>query len=327
MQSRTNRTLLAKLGSYDDKIAIRRDRHIAPSSPLTSPLREGITRSFSAWLITSCLLFQSLCSVSASAQEPQGSAVALPAVQVNSNIDPAEEASRMLSRNGDGSLPEAPLPQVARAIPPTEPFAFGPSAGTPMPQGPPDSGSGTSAGLDESNKLQGWFVGLGLASAFSGGITLYAAHNDHCSNPPCTSLRNTGQALIGVGAILIVLGALTWHHHPAQHREAAPVGAPPPTPQHGNTLPRAQAIGRNPSEATTTTIRNNTPYTLQVQIGVCPSCLSLTVEPGQNQTVNVNPGQYYETTQALGSNAPPYQGWQTYGAGTDWAETFYMTTQ
>jgi len=43
--------------------------------------------------------------------------------------------------------------------------------------------------------------------------------------------------------------------------------------------------------------------------------------------VNLNPGQYYETVQALGSNIPPYQGLQTYAAGTDYAEIYSITTR
>ena len=161
--------------------------------------------------------------------------------------------------------------------------------------------------------------------ALGGGLMIHSADSS-CQSPNANcSSKTPGEVVLSCGLALVLLGALSWHHRPAEHSAAAPVSAPPP-PQ-GNTVAPAQAIGRNPNGATTTTIRNNTPYTLQVEIGVCPSCISLTVPPGQNQTVNLNPGQYQETVQALGSSAPPYQGWQTYGAGTDYAESYSIITR
>ncbi len=305
-----------------------RNRRIASSSSLTLPLQEGATRSFSVWLITACFLFTNLCSVSLSAQELQGLAVAQPAAYVNSNGNPAEGSKGVLSRSGDVSLPEAPLPQIARTVLPGKLFAFGPSAGTTMPDMPPDPGSGQNGGSSSSNKDAIWAIISGAGMALGGGLMIQHAKDSSSCQPPNTPCSTTpGAVVLACGAAMMLIGALMWHHHPAQHPEAAPINAPPVQQPQGNTVAPAQAIGRNPNGATTTTIRNNTPYTLQVQIGVCPSCLSLNVPAGQYQTVNLNPGQYYETVQALGSNAPPYQGWQTYGAGTAYEETYLITTQ
>lgn len=174
--------------------------------------------------------------------------------------------------NGGSGLPEAPVPQVARAIPPGKLFAFGSSAGMPMPARPPqDSGSETNARSGRPNEIPGLLLFVGISSMAVGGIAIDAAGGGHTwGNSSPTALRHQGEGCLGLGAALTLIGVLGWHRHPAQHSEAAPVSGPPPAQPQGNTLPPAQAIGRNPNGATTTTIRNNTPYTLQVQIGVCP---------------------------------------------------------
>jgi hypothetical protein len=230
------------------------------------------------------------------------------------------DVSRSLMGKADSTLPEAPAPKNNNANPRNR-FLEASHSVIPF-----YSGQKMDSTPENSNTVQGWFIGIGLATAASGGLTLYAAHNNHCSNPPCTSLRRTGQALVGVGAIMAVIGLLAWNHHPSQRTEAHQTGGSEAQPQsqQGGTLPPARPIGRNSNGATTTTIRNNTPYSLQVGIGVCPSCFSITVAAGESQRVNLTPGTYEETVQAVGSSAPPYQGVHTYSKGIDYEETFFI---
>ncbi len=140
----------------------------------------------------------------------------------------------------------------------------------------------------------------------------------------CTSKKGIGLGLIAAGVAIVAIAA----SHPDKPKECpAPPIPPTAAPQAADSgaVPRAQAIGRNPSGATTTTIRNNTPYVLQVSL-TGPQSLSVTVQPGQSQTLSVAPGQYQEFVQAFGP-VQPLSGTQVYGRGTDWEQIFYIAPQ
>jgi hypothetical protein len=109
---------------------------------------------------------------------------------------------------------------------------------------------------------------------------------------------------------------------------AQPRPAPPPTPAPSPTtpVPPAQQVGRNPTGATTTTIRNNTPYILQVSL-VGSVTRSATVAAGGSQLITLTPGSYMETVRATSGNVQPLSGRQTYLQGFDYVETFTIVTR
>jgi hypothetical protein len=96
-----------------------------------------------------------------------------------------------------------------------------------------------------------------------------------------------------------------------------------PAAERTNTLPPAQAIGRNRDGSTTTTIRNNTRYDLRVSTGG----FTFIVSAGRTQTIKVIAGVYQEVVEAIGSGIDPYVGRQEYRTGVAYDETYYITTR
>ncbi len=98
----------------------------------------------------------------------------------------------------------------------------------------------------------------------------------------------------------------------------------PPLPVQGSSaLPPAQAVGRNRDGSTTTTIKNDTRYSLRVSI----AGLTFVVGPGAARTIPINPGVYQEEVTALDSGIAPFSGTQQYTAGTAYDETYYIVTR
>jgi hypothetical protein len=82
----------------------------------------------------------------------------------------------------------------------------------------------------------------------------------------------------------------------------------------------SRACRWNPLGHTTTTIINDTPYTLRVRLAWTTYLLA----PGQAQTITVSPGRYNETVEVLDASVQPYIGTQMYEQGYDYQERFFI---
>jgi hypothetical protein len=85
-------------------------------------------------------------------------------------------------------------------------------------------------------------------------------------------------------------------------------------------------VGTNSGGVTTTTITNNTLYTLYFYLSG-PFSRSLTIAPGASENVQLQPGHYEEAARVAGPSVVPFYGVQDYRSGTAYSETFYIMTQ
>jgi hypothetical protein len=116
----------------------------------------------------------------------------------------------------------------------------------------------------------------------------------------CNTLKVWGGALVGAGALLLVLGVIS--------KKAVQAG------------PRV--IGQNANGRVTTQVKNQTPDSIEITFDG-PVTRTITVTAGDIQTVDLDPGQYRVTAQGIGSNIEPYRGLQTYSPGIAYAETYF----